>query len=333
MCIDTRRSSSPDRHLLKTIAMGQVLSLLICGTAVSCQYLAKARVETPMLQSFLNYALLLLVYVTVLVTRQGQDASLCSQSQNLRREKLIFREFTVLQWEKLHSFKYKSNLNSRWEDFCFPWTGSLVTLTELFQKSFVLKVPSLSHCRDFGFIFVCWRCVGHLFLKSSEWTKRITLKPKQWASRRDDNSTIGPLHTDEYIISSIKFILFKTFTQSDMWRYRFVIYNFGFRLWSGWGLGDEQCSIPGPRRWSEHRSDFKNQLVEVSGDGSGRRGGKLHSCEGVPVHHPDKHTGKKAPWFNRCWNWTLSALPGFDINLISVVYDTEMKLINTVGVL
>uniref|UniRef100_A0A3Q4BI73 Uncharacterized protein n=1 Tax=Mola mola TaxID=94237 RepID=A0A3Q4BI73_MOLML len=58
-------------HLLKTIAMGQVLSLLICGTAVSCQYLAKARVETPMLQSFLNYALLLLVYVTVLVTRQG----------------------------------------------------------------------------------------------------------------------------------------------------------------------------------------------------------------------------------------------------------------------
>ncbi|XP_057676105.1 solute carrier family 35 member F2 isoform X2 [Corythoichthys intestinalis] len=53
-------------ELLKTLAMGQVLSLLICGTAVSCQYLANAGVETPMLQSFLNYALLLLAYTTVL---------------------------------------------------------------------------------------------------------------------------------------------------------------------------------------------------------------------------------------------------------------------------
>lgn len=58
-------------HLLKTIIMGQVLSLLICGTAVSCQYLANAKVETPMLQSFLNYALLLLVYTTMLCTRKG----------------------------------------------------------------------------------------------------------------------------------------------------------------------------------------------------------------------------------------------------------------------
>lgn len=61
------------RQLLKTVAMGQVLSLLICGTAVSCQYLAEAKVETPMLQSFLNYALLLLVYTTILITRKGQD--------------------------------------------------------------------------------------------------------------------------------------------------------------------------------------------------------------------------------------------------------------------
>ncbi|XP_026184351.1 solute carrier family 35 member F2-like [Mastacembelus armatus] len=58
-------------HLLKTIVMGQVLSLLICGTAVSCQYLAIAKVETPMLQSFLNYVLLLLVYTTILSTRKG----------------------------------------------------------------------------------------------------------------------------------------------------------------------------------------------------------------------------------------------------------------------
>lgn len=58
-------------RLLKTIAMGQILSLLICGTAVSCQYLANAGVETPMLQSFLNYVLLLLFYTTILSTRKG----------------------------------------------------------------------------------------------------------------------------------------------------------------------------------------------------------------------------------------------------------------------
>lgn len=58
-------------HLLKTIAMGQALSLLICGTAVSCQYLAEAKVETPMLQSFLNYALLLVTYTSVLSFRKG----------------------------------------------------------------------------------------------------------------------------------------------------------------------------------------------------------------------------------------------------------------------
>lgn len=61
------------RNVLKTIVMGQVLSLLICGTAVSSQYLASAGVETPMLQSFLNYVLLLLIYTTVLSTHKGQD--------------------------------------------------------------------------------------------------------------------------------------------------------------------------------------------------------------------------------------------------------------------
>lgn len=59
------------RNLLKTIVMGQVLSLLICGTAVSSQYLVLAGVETPMLQSFLNYVLLLLIYTTLLSTRKG----------------------------------------------------------------------------------------------------------------------------------------------------------------------------------------------------------------------------------------------------------------------
>uniref|UniRef100_A0A672S6M5 Solute carrier family 35 member F2-like n=1 Tax=Sinocyclocheilus grahami TaxID=75366 RepID=A0A672S6M5_SINGR len=57
----------------KTIAMGQALSMLICGTAVTCQYLADAGVETPMLQSFLNYTLLLLTYTLVLAFRRGEN--------------------------------------------------------------------------------------------------------------------------------------------------------------------------------------------------------------------------------------------------------------------
>lgn len=64
---------STPSHLLKTIVLGQVLSVLICGTAVSSQYLAEANVETPMLQSFLNYTLLLLTYTTTLSLRRGMS--------------------------------------------------------------------------------------------------------------------------------------------------------------------------------------------------------------------------------------------------------------------
>ncbi|XP_065142942.1 solute carrier family 35 member F2 [Paramisgurnus dabryanus] len=60
-------------HLFKTILMGQALSMLICGTAVTCQYLSEAKVATPMLQSFLNYTLLLLTYTLVLAFRKGES--------------------------------------------------------------------------------------------------------------------------------------------------------------------------------------------------------------------------------------------------------------------
>ncbi|XP_061104599.1 solute carrier family 35 member F2-like isoform X1 [Conger conger] len=60
-------------HLLKVIAMGQALSMLICGTAVTCQYLADRKVETPMLQSFVNYVLLFLTYTIRLAFRKGDE--------------------------------------------------------------------------------------------------------------------------------------------------------------------------------------------------------------------------------------------------------------------
>lgn len=62
-------------HIWKTIILGQMLSLFICGTAVTSQYLAeKYQVNTPMLQSFINYSLLLLVYTTMLAFRTGSGS-------------------------------------------------------------------------------------------------------------------------------------------------------------------------------------------------------------------------------------------------------------------
>ncbi|NWI20234.1 S35F2 protein, partial [Crypturellus soui] len=64
-------------YILKTVVLGQMLSLFICGTAVTSQYLAKQfQVNTPMFQSFINYSLLLLVYTTMLAFRTGNDSLL-----------------------------------------------------------------------------------------------------------------------------------------------------------------------------------------------------------------------------------------------------------------
>nr|XP_056714573.1 solute carrier family 35 member F2 [Euleptes europaea] len=64
-------------RIVKTLALGQMLSLFICGTAVTSQYLAERfQVNTPMLQSFVNYCLLLLVYTTTLACRKDGDSLL-----------------------------------------------------------------------------------------------------------------------------------------------------------------------------------------------------------------------------------------------------------------
>ncbi|KAG7470939.1 hypothetical protein MATL_G00119130 [Megalops atlanticus] len=56
------------------MAMGQGLSALICGTAITSQYLAEDfHVNTPMLQSFMNYALLCFTYTTTLALRKASN--------------------------------------------------------------------------------------------------------------------------------------------------------------------------------------------------------------------------------------------------------------------
>ncbi|XP_010225804.1 PREDICTED: solute carrier family 35 member F1 [Tinamus guttatus] len=60
--------------LLLSVALGQVLSLLICGIGLTSKYLSEDfHANTPVFQSFLNYILLFLVYTTTLAVRQGEE--------------------------------------------------------------------------------------------------------------------------------------------------------------------------------------------------------------------------------------------------------------------
>ncbi|XP_028856720.1 solute carrier family 35 member F2-like [Denticeps clupeoides] len=58
--------------LFKALALGQCMSAMICGTAVTSQYLATdLHMDTPMLQSFISYSLLCLTYTAALIFRRG----------------------------------------------------------------------------------------------------------------------------------------------------------------------------------------------------------------------------------------------------------------------
>ncbi|XP_071997801.1 solute carrier family 35 member F1 [Engystomops pustulosus] len=63
-----------NREMLLSIALGQVLSLLLCGIRLTSKYLSEDfHANTPLFQSFLNYILLFLVYTTTLAVRQGEE--------------------------------------------------------------------------------------------------------------------------------------------------------------------------------------------------------------------------------------------------------------------
>uniref|UniRef100_A0A1I8HE03 DUF803 domain-containing protein n=1 Tax=Macrostomum lignano TaxID=282301 RepID=A0A1I8HE03_9PLAT len=64
------------RRLLVSLALGQLLSLFICGTAVTSGYLQRFGVNAPTSQCFLNYLLLGLTFGSVAFYRLGRAASL-----------------------------------------------------------------------------------------------------------------------------------------------------------------------------------------------------------------------------------------------------------------
>ncbi|KAM9732675.1 LOW QUALITY PROTEIN: solute carrier family 35 member F2-like [Menidia menidia] len=64
-------------RLVRTLAMGQGLAGLVCGTALSSQYLASSfQVNAPMLQSVLSYALMAAAYSTALMLQKGEGSLL-----------------------------------------------------------------------------------------------------------------------------------------------------------------------------------------------------------------------------------------------------------------
>ncbi|XP_069058431.1 solute carrier family 35 member F2 isoform X3 [Pleurodeles waltl] len=77
-------------YVFKTVALGQMLSLFICGTAVTSQFLAdQFKVNTPVLQSFINYCLLFLIYTTILAFRTGERSLLYIVKNKWRKYLLL----------------------------------------------------------------------------------------------------------------------------------------------------------------------------------------------------------------------------------------------------
>uniref|UniRef100_A0A0N5AYZ3 Solute carrier family 35 member F1 n=1 Tax=Syphacia muris TaxID=451379 RepID=A0A0N5AYZ3_9BILA len=62
------------RRVFKAVLLGQVLSVCLCGTAVSSQLLSERGVNSPAAQSFLNYFLLCFSYGAVLICRKGENS-------------------------------------------------------------------------------------------------------------------------------------------------------------------------------------------------------------------------------------------------------------------
>ncbi|EPB67616.1 hypothetical protein ANCCEY_13290 [Ancylostoma ceylanicum] len=70
------RDPTPISRTFRSIALGQVLSLCLCGTGISSQLLSNRGVNAPAAQSFTNYFLLCFVYCTALSCKAGEQGLL-----------------------------------------------------------------------------------------------------------------------------------------------------------------------------------------------------------------------------------------------------------------
>ncbi|KAK6730577.1 hypothetical protein RB195_007190 [Necator americanus] len=71
-CCDNENVS----RTFRSIVLGQILSLCLCGTGISSQLLSNRGVNAPAAQSFTNYFLLCFVYCTALSCKSGEEGLL-----------------------------------------------------------------------------------------------------------------------------------------------------------------------------------------------------------------------------------------------------------------
>lgn len=124
--------------------MGQGLAGLICGTAITSQFLASNfHVNTPMLQSFLNYLLLTVTYTTMLLCRTGD-----TRAEHLR---LMLKFMTCIA--TLHGSKIKSlyailhiNTQNTWSVFTgifrgrFFQTGCCIVINRMCKVIVMIEI-------------------------------------------------------------------------------------------------------------------------------------------------------------------------------------------------
>uniref|UniRef100_A0AAA9TN15 Solute carrier family 35 member F2 n=1 Tax=Bos taurus TaxID=9913 RepID=A0AAA9TN15_BOVIN len=126
-------------NILKTIALGQMLSLCICGTAITSQYLAERyKVNTPMLQSFINYCLLFLIYTVMLAFQSGSDNLLCILKKKWWKYILLGLADVEANYLIVRAYQY-TTLTSVQNHFLGPY---IMVYTTIFQPVSLLKIQN-----------------------------------------------------------------------------------------------------------------------------------------------------------------------------------------------
>ncbi|XP_060903156.1 solute carrier family 35 member F2-like [Labrus mixtus] len=139
-------------HLAKTLAMGQGLAVLICGTAVTSQYLATHfHVNTPMLQSLLNYTLLCATYTTMLICRTGDGNILQILKRRWWKYLLLGLVDVEANYAVVKAYQYTTLTSVQLLD-CFV-VPVLMILSRLFLKTRYRPVHYIA-------VFICLLGVG-----------------------------------------------------------------------------------------------------------------------------------------------------------------------------
>nr|XP_020499151.1 solute carrier family 35 member F2-like [Labrus bergylta] len=139
-------------HLAKTLAMGQGLAVLICGTAVTSQYLATHfHVNTPMLQSLLNYILLCATYTTMLICRTGDGNILQILKRRWWKYLLLGLVDVEANYAVVKAYQYTTLTSVQLLD-CFV-VPVLMILSRLFLKTRYRPVHYIA-------VFICLLGVG-----------------------------------------------------------------------------------------------------------------------------------------------------------------------------